>query len=150
MFSDDVTVAFSVFLYSITGCVRPDLNERSNEKNRSQRRLFWTLPRHPAELHESYSCCQHQLCGLRVHEKRLGNLLMMTEVEIGQKQTDLKKKEAKKTATCIPSVSSTSTILGEISLSRHSGLTVNWQSIYLMWAACFNFLSLWSQKVFIL
>lgn len=81
MFSDGVTVRFSVFPYSISGCVRPDLYDWSVEKNCSQRRLFWTLPGHPAKLHESYSCCQHQLRGLRVHEKRLGNLQMMLEAE---------------------------------------------------------------------
>lgn len=80
MFSDVVTALFSLFLYSISGCIRPDLYDWSNEKNCSQRWLFWTLPGHLAKLHESHSCRQHQLRGLRVHEERLGNLQMMLEV----------------------------------------------------------------------
>lgn len=80
MFSDVVTALFSLFLYSISGCVRPDLYDWSDEKNCSQRWLFWTLPGHLAKLHESHSCRQHQLRGLRVHEERLGNLQMMLEV----------------------------------------------------------------------
>lgn len=92
MFSDGVTVPFSVFLYSISGCVRPDLYDWSVEKNCSQRWLFWTLPRHPAKLHESYSRCQHQLRGLRVHEKRLGNLQMMLEVKKEKKPNRLEEK----------------------------------------------------------
>lgn len=69
-----------LFLHSISGCVGPDLHVQSDEKNFSQRWLFWTLPGHLAKLHESHSCCQHQLRGLRVHEDWPRNLQMMLEL----------------------------------------------------------------------
>lgn len=77
-------------LCSVAGCIRPDLHDYSDEKDCSQRWLFWTLPGHHAKLHESHSCCQHQLRGLRVHEDWLRNLLMLLEVNAKRTLTDLK------------------------------------------------------------
>jgi len=68
-----------LFLSSVSGRIGPALHEQSDEEDCSQRRLFRTLPGHPAKLHEGHSCCQHQLCGLRIHEDRLRDFLMMLQ-----------------------------------------------------------------------
>lgn len=65
---------------SVSGCIGPDFHDWSVEKDCSQRWLLWTLPRHPAKLHESHSCRQHQLRGLRVHEDWPRNFQMMLRV----------------------------------------------------------------------
>lgn len=69
-----------LFSCSVSGYIGPDLHDWSVKKDCSQRRLLRTLPRHPAKLHESHSCCQHQLRGLRVHEDWPRNFQMMLRV----------------------------------------------------------------------
>ena len=80
-------------LSSYSGCVRPALHVQPDEEDHSQRWIFRTLPRHPAKLHESHSCCQHQLRGLRVHEDGLRNLLMLLQVTERRACTDLEMTE---------------------------------------------------------
>lgn len=36
------------------------------EEDPGERRLLWTLPWHPAQLHEGHTGCEHQLRGVRV------------------------------------------------------------------------------------
>lgn len=60
-------IIFCISFLSVTGGLRAAAYEPDSEEDCGKRGLFWTLSRHPAQLHEGHTGCEHQLCGVRVH-----------------------------------------------------------------------------------
>lgn len=58
---------FFCLFCSIFGGRRAAADEPNGKEDSAKGRLLWTLSWHPAQFHEGLTCCQHQLCGVRVH-----------------------------------------------------------------------------------
>lgn len=56
------------FFSSVRGGLRAGLHDQTDKEDSGEGWLLWPVPWHFAQFHESDSCCQHQLCGVRVHE----------------------------------------------------------------------------------
>ncbi len=68
---------FPFILPSIIGGIGAGVYVQVSEEDHAERGLFRALPWDPAQLHESDPSCQHQLCGVWVHEVWIRHLKMI-------------------------------------------------------------------------